>query len=273
MKKLLMLILIVLLVALGGFIVIQGFQVGNTEILSYAGIQEKSNSLDEKIQEASKLIGKDYKQAVNTVDSDAKQLQQKKKDYEDKFVVNTDGTIDETSLIDKYGKYKIETLWVKLGNHATKEGATLKMEVMGGTPIGITQSTSKTPAKFYNLNFTVYGDYISILEFISDIENDSELGFKIEDFKMLPRATSDSSENIQATFICKDIAIEDISQTSGSSSTPIDRTTQTNTTNNTTNTNTVDTTNGIANTNANTTTPTTNTNTNNMITSTNTNAQ
>ena len=236
MKKLLMLILIVLLVALGGFIVIRGFELGSIEVLSYIGIQDKSNALDEKIQEASKLIGKDYKQAVNTVETDAKQLQQKKQNYEEKFVVDTDGTIDETNLIDKYGKYKIETLWVKLGNHATKEGATMKMEVRGGTPIGIIQnSNNKAPAKFYDLNFTVSGDYISILEFISDIENDSELGFKIEEFKMLP--SSENNGILQANFICRDIAIEDISQISSGSSIQTDKTTtQTNSTNNTTNT-------------------------------------
>lgn len=248
MKKLLMLILIGLLVALGAYIVIQGFEVGSSEVLSYAGIQERSDALDEKIQEASKLIGKDYKQAVNTVQSDAKQLQETKENYEDKFVVDT---VDEQSIIDRYGKYKIETLWVKLGNHATKEGAIIKMEVRGGTPIGIIQnSTNQAPAKFYDLNFTVYGDYISILEFISDIENDSELGFKIEQFKMLPHSSSEIPGSLQATFICKDIAIEDISQIGGGVTT-----TTMETTNNTTDTTATNNTT----TNTNTTTGTTNT--------------
>ncbi len=259
MKKLLMLILICLLVALGAFIAIEGFEVGSGEVLSYTGIQERSNSLDDKIQEASKLIGKDYKQAVNTVQSDAKQLQDTKRKYEDKFVVNTDGTIDETSIIDRYGKYKIETLWVKLGNHATKEGTTMKMEVRGGTPIGIIQnSNNKAPAKFYDLSFTVYGEYISILDFVSDIENDSELGFKIENFKMLKNAMADSSEKLQATFICKDIAIEDISQLGGGNSTAMDTTRTSTDTTGATNTAT----------NANTTGTTTNTNSANNINST-----
>lgn len=270
MKKLLMLILIVLLVALGAFIAIQGFEVGNGEVLSYAGIQDRSEALDEKIQEASKLIGKDYKQAVNTVQSDAKQLQDTKEKYEEKFVVNTDGTVDEQSIIDRYGKYKIETLWVKLGNHATKEGTTMKMEVRGGTPIGILQnSNNKAPAKFYDLSFTVYGDYISILEFVSDIENDSELGFKIEKFKMLKNAHAEANEKLQATFECKDIAIEDISQLGGGSATTMD------TTNNTTNTTTTNnTTTNTNNTTTNTTTGTTNTTSTNATgTSTNTNVQ
>lgn len=239
MKKLLLLILIALLVALGAYIAIQGFEVGSSEVLSYAGIQERSDTLDEKIQEASKLIGKDYKQAINTVQSDAKQLQETKENYEDKFVVNTDGAEEQQSIIDRYGKYKIETLWVKLGNHATKEGVTLKMEVRGGTPIGILQSsTNQAPAKFYDLNFTVFGDYISILEFVSDIENDSELGFKIEQFKMSPMAMKDEDGHLQASFVCKDIAIEDISQLGGGTpTTTVDTTTPT--TNTTTNDTTV----------------------------------
>ena len=61
MKKLLMLILIGLLVILGIYIAIVGFEVGNVEILSYVGIQNKNKELNQKIQEASKLAEKDFK--------------------------------------------------------------------------------------------------------------------------------------------------------------------------------------------------------------------
>ena len=33
----------------------------------------------------------------------------------------------------RFEKYEIETLWVKLGNHATNEGATMKMDVTKGS--------------------------------------------------------------------------------------------------------------------------------------------
>ena len=89
----------------------------------------------------------------------------------------------------------------------------------------------------YNLKFTATGSYISITDFISAIENDSTLGFKIEEFKMNP---SSSGSDLQATFVCKDIAIKDVSQsttTTPSADTNNNTSNTNNTANNTTNSN------------------------------------
>ena len=69
--------------------------------------------------------------------------------------------------------------------------------------------TSGTAQDVYNLKFTVTGSYISITDFISDIENDSTLGFKIEEFKMIPAG---ENGDLQATFVCKEISIKDVSK-------------------------------------------------------------
>lgn len=199
MKKLLMLILIGLLLALSIFIVLQGFEVGKVEILAYTGIQDRNKQLDETIQQASKLADKDFKQAVSSVQDTSKQLEKVKKEYEDLTVVSSEGDIQASAQIERY---EIETLWVKLGNYATSEGAIVKIDIVQG-------NTSGT----YNLKFTVNGSYIAITDYISDIENDSTLGFKIEEFKMIP-----SGNELQATFICKDIAIKEISGTGAGSS-------------------------------------------------------
>ncbi|MCI8384031.1 MAG: hypothetical protein HFJ33_04105 [Clostridia bacterium] len=226
MKKLLMLVLIGLLLALSAFIVIQGFEVGKVEVLSYTGIQERNQQLDEKIQQASKLAEKDFKQAISTVQDSSKKLEKTKKEYEDLTVVSTDGEIQTATQIERY---EIETLWVKLGNYATSEGAVVRIDIVRG-------NTSNT----YNLKFTVNGSYISITDFISDIENDSTLGFKIEEFKMIP-----SGDSLQGTFICKEIAIKEVSETSNpnmgttpeqTNTTNTTNTTKSNTTNNSTNT-------------------------------------
>lgn len=229
MKKLLMLILIGLLILLSGFIVISGFEVGNIQVLGYMGIQEKNKELDEKIQESSKLAEKDYKQALSTVQESSKKLEKAKKDYEDMTTISSEGDVQTAGQIERY---EVETLWVKLGNYATSEGAVMKMDIVQG-------NTTDT----YNLKFTVNGSYISITDFISDIENDSTLGFKIEEFKMLP---SSSGEELQATFVCKDISIKDVLQTSSTNSgtqEPTDSTNTTNTINNTNNTNSTNSTN------------------------------
>ena len=67
MKKILILILIALLVALAGYIGFKGVSIGNFQILGITGIREKNELLDEKVQEASKLVEKDYKQALSTL--------------------------------------------------------------------------------------------------------------------------------------------------------------------------------------------------------------
>ena len=71
------------------------------------------------------------------------------------------------------------------------------------------RSSGSTGAEgYYNLNFTVNGGYVQIEDFVSSIENDSTLGFKIEEFKMAP-----SGNELQATFVCKDIPIKQVSAT------------------------------------------------------------
>lgn len=219
MKKTLMLILIGLLVTLSIYIVLNGVTIGSIEILGVQQIQEKNNQLDEKIQEAGKLANKDFAQAVNSVKDNAKKLENEKNNYQDMTAISTEGEVASSSQIEKY---EIETLWVKLGNHATKEGAVMKMDVEKG-------NTEET----YNLKFTVTGTYIAIEEFISNVENDSTLGFKIEEFKMVP---NESGENLQATFVCKEIAIKDVSATTqvvNTDNTMNDGTTNTATTNST----------------------------------------
>ena len=72
-----MLILIVLLVALSAYIVIEGFEVGSIEILSYVGLQSKNENLDETIQQSSKLAEKDFRQAVTQVTENTKKLQKR----------------------------------------------------------------------------------------------------------------------------------------------------------------------------------------------------
>ena len=198
MKKLLILILIALLLALAGIVAINGVQIGSFEILGIKGIQNSSAELDEKIQEAGKLAQKDFQQAVKDVQDNSKKLEETKLEYEEMTAISSESDVESAAQLETY---EIETLWVKLGNHATNEGATMKMDVTKG---------SNTTQNTYNLNFTVNGSYISITDFISDIENDETLGFKIEEFKMVP---SGSDSNLQATFVCKDIPIKEITET------------------------------------------------------------
>lgn len=226
MKKLLILILITLLLVLTGIVAIRGVQIGKLEILGIKGIQAKSAELDEKIQEAGKLAQKDFQQAVKEVEDNTKKLEETKQEYDEMTAISSASDVESAAQLETY---EIETLWVKLGNHATNEGATMKMDVTKG---------SNTTQNTYNLNFTVNGSYISITDFISDIENDETLGFKIEEFKLVP---SGSESNLQATFVCKDIAIKEITATTPQA--PAEEMNGTDGTNTTNSSNTANTTN------------------------------
>lgn len=232
MKKLLISILIALLLILSIFIAINGLNVGKIEVLGIRGINQKNSELDQKIQQATQLSTIDYQKAVDEVEENSKKLTEEKKNYEDMALLNTDSEGQATAQIQKY---EVEALWVKLGNHATSEGATMKMDIVKG---------SSTSENMYDLNFTVNGSYISIIDFISDIENDSTLGFKIENFHM-----SGSGDSLQATFVCKEISIIDVNQSQVDTGTKNNNTTNS-TTNNTNNTNSTNSTsNSTTNTN------------------------
>ena len=232
MKKLLISILIALLLILSIFIAVNGLNVGKIEVLGIRGINQKNSELDQKIQQATQLSTIDYQKAVDEVEENSKKLTEEKKNYEDMALLNTDSEGQATAQLQKY---EVEALWVKLGNHATSEGATMKMDIVKG---------SSTSENMYDLNFTVNGSYISIIDFISDIENDSTLGFKIENFHM-----SGSGDSLQATFVCKEILIIDVNESQVDTGTNNNNTTNstTNSTNNTNSTNT--TSNSATNTN------------------------
>ena len=219
MKKLLILILIALLVLLGYFIIIQGVGTeGSLQILGIKGIQAKNAELEQKIQEATSLAEKDYQSVLSEIKQNAQSFEDAKKRYEDNVIINEGGEVETLSK-----PYDIETLWVRLGNHATSQGANIQEMKVNNSTTGAEGT--------YDLDFTITGSYICITDFISAIENDSTLGFKIEEFNMRP-----SGSELQATFTCKDISINKDELNENVVVTTTDNTTNnTNATGNTTN--------------------------------------
>ena len=229
MKKLLITAIIILLIILTGITMIKGINVGKLSVLGIKDIKKEDEQLNTTIQQATKLASTDYQKKINDLNDQIKKLENEKQEYEEMVNVSTESQTANQFL----GGYKIEYLYVRIGTHAKTEGVEMKMDV---------SRSSAGTEDTYNLNFTVTGAYARIAEFITDIEDDSSLGFKIEEFKMLADSSSDTS-TLQATFVCKDVKIEGVSSTTST-------TTQTETTSQ--NNNTVD--NTTTNTTANNTT-------------------
>ena len=244
MKKLLLLIIIVLFALLTFTTIIKGIELGPIEILGIQSIKEKNEELDTAVTQATKLASTDFPSAEQSVKNNVKKLQTEKQKYEDMVTVSTESQVEEASMMEGYSN---SFLWVQIGTYARREGVVMKMDFVKGE-----SSTENT----YDLDFTVTGPYIGITHFISDIEDDSKLGFRIEQFKM----TAGSSEDeLQATFVCKDIKVEGISGVTENT----DATNEENGDANNSNTNNAKATNNSTNSNNTNTSNTNSSNTNN----------
>lgn len=183
MRKILIGILTILLIVMAVLVITKGLTIGNFKILSVKQIIEGNDKLTAGISETEKLIRSNYPTELETLDSNVSSLLAAKEEYQDLADVSTKSEINKATTVETY---TVEFLWTRLGRHATAEGVYL----------------SYTPTN-NSIKFTVSGDYIPILSFVSAIENDSKLGFRIENFKLIP-----GGNNLQATFETRNINIK-----------------------------------------------------------------
>ena len=187
MRKIIFSIIIVILLVAGGFLIAKGVNIGNITVWGVKSIKEKNATIDQKNQQLSTLATADYESALSGLNTSKTSLETTKKSYEDKAILAKDNSYLQTE------KYEIEFLWTKVGNYAKDRKVELKFDVANSSTKGL-----------YDLKFTIAGKYTKVADYIYDIENDSKLGFKIDEFKM-----GVSSENsLTATFSCKEIPIK-----------------------------------------------------------------
>ena len=197
MRKILIMIIILILLIIGYFMISDGMRVFGVEVLSFGGMKQKNEQLDLKLQQATSLTSTGYPAAISELNSSSKELLKEKSNYADLVAFSS---TEEVAKASQFEKYETEYLWTRIGNHATKNGVILKLEIK--------TSSTGTPNQ-YDLYYTATGRYVSISEFITAVENDSSLGFKIENFKLLPTVNEQTQDTVtlQATFVTKDIAI------------------------------------------------------------------
>ena len=191
MRKILISVLLVLLIILAYFTIFQGISIGTFEILSTEGIVDLNDNLTTQIEVANAKIKNDLQMKQTALSESVGTLLENKQAYYDLANVSTESEIDEANTQELYN---IEYLWLRIGRHARTEGVNIKMDVMEGYD---------TDATMKNLSFTVTGQYVGIIDFVSAIEEDSELGFRIENFNLLP-----SGSDLQATFTVTGVRIK-----------------------------------------------------------------
>ena len=189
MKDILITVISILLTVVIIICMVKGLTVGSFRILSISNIKQESLNLDNEADELNNLKNVTYKKKIDDLQTATKDLTTAKQKYLDLASVSSDEEIQEANLEQTYA---MEFLWNKVGSYATKEGVTLKWDV---SSTGVNNK--------YTLNFTTTGSYVGVISYIYALENDSDLAFRIENFKMTA-----SGENVTATFTVNNVAIK-----------------------------------------------------------------
>ena len=189
MKDILITVISILLTVVIIICMVKGLTVGSFRILSISNIKQESLNLDNEVDELNNLKNVTYKKKIDDLQTETKYLTTAKQKYLDLASVSSDEEIQEANLEQTYA---MEFLWNKVGSYATKEGVTLKWDV---SSTGVNNK--------YTLNFTTTGSYVGVISYIYALENDSDLAFRIENFKMTA-----SGENVTATFTVNNVAIK-----------------------------------------------------------------
>lgn len=183
---------IILLVSIVLLIIVMfvGIKIGNFHILSLSQLRDKNDELNTQITTASKLTSIDYPSKIDQLEETYEKYTIEKQKYEELSGFTDD---EDKKEIYETKQYDIGYLWKTFGKYATSHNLTIGMEVQ----------KSNNGENLYNLNFNVSGQYVNVSEFITNIENDSDLYFRIYNFKM-----SGSGETVSSTFTVQDVAID-----------------------------------------------------------------
>ena len=194
MKNILITIISILLTVLIIICMAKGSTIGKVQILSIPEIKTASLKLDSEIENLNNLKNVTYKKKLDDLEASIKNLTTAKQKYLDLASISTDTEIQQAN---QEQTYAMEFLWDKVGTYATREGIKLTWNVVS---TGVNNK--------YSLNFTVTGSYIGIINYIYSLENDSELAFRIENFKIVS-----AGADVTATFTVSNIAIKEESIT------------------------------------------------------------
>lgn len=183
MRKILISILVILLLILAYFTIFHGISIGSFKILGVSQIAQGTSELRELVNEVNSKVTEELQSKKEEVVVSVETLLANKERYFKTVNSSTESALTKAST-EKV--YKAEYLNIKVGGYARENGIKMIMEIMS-------EEGSSSDVK--TLSFTVTGKYNGIVNFIMSLENDDELEFTIEEFKMIP-----DEKNLQATF-------------------------------------------------------------------------
>ena len=153
---------------------------------SYAGILDKAKKLDSEIDELKKENTTNYQRELTKKQAAVNNFEKSKGAYEE---LAAQASIEDIREANKREEYFLDYLWLKIGTYANNSD----IKVL----INPNYSASL-------INFDISGQYIAVINFIYDLENDPELAFNIDNLVM---QGGSSAAVTKASFQVKNINI------------------------------------------------------------------
>ena len=186
MKKLLLIFLIIALGYLTYNTIVNGMSIGELKIPSYRALQESNRQLDSKISELDTLIDVTYSRKLGEVATSKTDFNIKKQTYDSLAANATDEQLEAAM---RKEEFLLDYLWIVIGNYANDNNVKFLMNTNDD----------------YTIDFDVTGSYISIINFIYDLANDSELRFAINNIQLEGGSNQDAIT--KAKFTVYDINV------------------------------------------------------------------
>lgn len=168
MKKISLILIAAILVYLLINTIVNGMSLGEAiTIPSYNDLKSSNENLDASIASLDKLIKGDYATKQADVERAKKDYASNKQAYES---LAANATLEQLEAATKEETFLLDYLWIVVGNYANDNNVKFMMNV--------------TNDDNYTIEFDVTGSYISIINFIYDLANDSELRFVIDNIQL-----------------------------------------------------------------------------------------
>lgn len=179
-------VLLLLLIGFGvlaGFVFVRGFEYGDYEVKPVVEVFNYGKNIDyAKLSLVEALEAYDGEKA--NLETEKNNFAAAKADYDS----ISEATIEKIIEAYKEYKYDLEWLWIVLGNYAK----TNNLEITISEP----ENAKNESTVLGNLNLTVRGRYLDVVDFVFDVENDKKLLFKLDNMSMI----YDKDNKIIATF-------------------------------------------------------------------------
>ena len=159
----------------------------DADVMSYSEIRTQGDELNNNLKTIDTLNKVELPAAKSEVDVEIAKFKKQKEAYED---LESRASVAEIAEANKKQEYLLDYLWIVIGNYANDNNVRFKM-------------TPDDPSM--RIDFDITGSYVSIINFIYDLENDRNLNFHLNGIKMAQ--TSAAGDTTKAYFSVSGIRV------------------------------------------------------------------